>query len=68
LWLCTCHPSYGGKPKIGGWKYRLAWAKMRPYLQNYQSKKRSEEFMPNKHEALTSNHSTAGKKKKKQEG
>jgi hypothetical protein len=23
---CTCHPSYGGKPKIGGSWFRPAWA------------------------------------------
>jgi hypothetical protein len=35
----ACHPSYGGKPKIGDSNSRLAQAKCtRPYLQNSQSK------------------------------
>jgi hypothetical protein len=35
----TCHPSNSRKFKIGRLRFRLTWAKTRPYLQNNQKKK-----------------------------
>jgi hypothetical protein len=35
----ACHPSEVRKPKIGGWQSRQTWTKVKPYLQNNQSKR-----------------------------
>jgi hypothetical protein len=34
------HPSCEGEQKIGGLQFGRTWAKVRPYLQNNQSKKK----------------------------
>jgi hypothetical protein len=53
----ACHPSYGGKYKIGGQKSRPAQAKSEMLCSKYQSKSdggitQVVEYLPSKYEAL----------------
>jgi hypothetical protein len=37
--VCACHPSYGGKRKIGASQFKLNWAKSKTLSQKQPQKK-----------------------------
>jgi hypothetical protein len=68
--LCSCHPSYGKKHKIGRYQSKLAQPgqKLRSYLKTNREQKDGDvaqavECLHSKHKALSSNPSTTTKKK-----
>jgi hypothetical protein len=66
--MCACHPRYSGKCEIGELWFRLAWAKSKAPISKTTAEMagglvQEVEHLPRKCEALSSNPSTAKKKK-----